>query len=82
MKRFFAADFNSAVFSIIESVEKELGKNLDDGYKSFLCVFYTEALAGSLIDWIKNRHEKDRQHTLDYLVKTMRNSLSGIFNEL
>ena len=78
MKRFFFADFYELVKSIICCAEKEVGKTLPDGYKDFLCSFYVESLTGMLIDWIKNRKEKDRQQVMEYLVETMKNSLCGI----
>ncbi|MGN0504989.1 MAG: TetR/AcrR family transcriptional regulator C-terminal domain-containing protein [Lachnospiraceae bacterium] len=80
MKRFFFADFNELVVSIIDSAEKEVGKTLDHDYKSFLCTFYTEALAGILIEWIKNRKERNRQQVMEYLVKTMKDSILGIMS--
>ena len=80
MKRFFLADFNDLVYSIIDSAEKDLGKTLNGEYKEFLCSFYTEALAGTLINWIKNRRERNRQQVIDYLVTTMKESLIGILN--
>lgn len=78
MKRFFFSDFKELVSSIIDSAEEEVGKALSDDYKSFLCFFYTEALAGILIDWIKNRKERNRQQVTEYLVKTIKASLLGI----
>lgn len=78
MKRFFFADFKEIVSAIIDSAEKEKNKTLSDEYKSSLCFFYTEALAGMLIDWIKNRKERNRQQVAKYLVKTMKTSLYGI----
>lgn len=78
MKKCFFGDFNDLVVSLVDSAERELGKTLDSGYKIFLCSFYTEALAGILIDWIKNRKERNRQQIMEYLVRTMRESLLGI----
>ena len=80
MKRFFYEDFIELCASIIDSAEKETGKVLDGEYKRFLSSFYAEALAGMLIDWVKNRKERDRQQVLDYLVKTIKLSLLGILN--
>lgn len=80
MKRFFFADFNELVDSIIDSAQKETGKTLNENYQRFLCYFYSEALAGILIDWIKNRSERNKQEIIDYLVKTIRGSLLGILN--
>lgn len=78
MKRFFFADFIELTSSIIDSAEKETGKLLDENYKNFLCNFYTEALAGMLIDWIKNRNSRDKVMVIEYLEKTIKNSLFGI----
>lgn len=78
MKRFFFADFIELTSSIIDSAEKETGKLLDENYKSFLCNFYTEALAGILIDWIKNRKSRDKEMLIEFIEKTIKNSLFGI----
>ncbi|MGN0395582.1 MAG: TetR/AcrR family transcriptional regulator C-terminal domain-containing protein [Coprococcus sp.] len=80
MKRFFFADFNELVLSIIESAEKEFDRYLDQEYKTFLCKFYVEALAGILIDWIKNRNERNRKQVPEYIVTTLKKSLIGILN--
>lgn len=50
MKRFFFHDFRELSSSIIDSTEEKVGKTLCDEYKSLLCSFYIEALAGILID--------------------------------
>lgn len=80
MKRFFYADFTELVTSIIDNAEKETGHSLSSEYKNFLCCFYTEALAGVLIDWIKNCKDRNRQQVIDYLVQTMKASMLGILN--
>ena len=82
MRRFFFNDFSALVISIIEGAEKEMGKTLDEEYKNFLCMFYTEALAGALIDWIKHRNEHSRQQEIDYLVNTMKCALIGILEKI
>lgn len=78
MKRFFYSDFIEMVSTIIDTAEKESGKHLDHEYKKFLCNFYTEALAGILIDWIKNREIRNRTQVIDYISKTLKASLQGI----
>ena len=35
--------------------------------------------AGMLIDWIKHRSDLDREQTADYIIRTVRGGLSGIF---
>ena len=39
-----------------------------------------EASAGMLIDWIKERDKKDRTVVIDYISRTIRQSLIGILN--
>lgn len=82
LKRFFFADFNGCVLSIIEKAEKEKGKTLEEEYKNFLCYFYTEALAGLLIDWIKKNLTEDRKQITDYIVNTIRGAFLGILDRI
>lgn len=79
MKRFFYSDFISITESIIINAEKEQGISLDSDYKNFLINFYTEAIAGILIDWTKNRTERNREKMVEYISNTIKNSLLGIF---
>lgn len=78
MKRFFYADFIELVTSIIERAELKTHSSLDLNYKDFLCKFYTEALAGILVDWIKNRSTRNRRETIDYISHTLRTSITAI----
>lgn len=78
LKRFFCADFIEIVASIIEQAEDVVGKKLDEGYKKFLCSFYVEALAGMLIDWIKDREYCNRDTLVRYIADTIRYSLTGV----
>lgn len=81
MKRFFFADFIELTTSIIDSAEKEVGKSINAEYKNFLCYFYTEAITGMLIDWIKNRDKRNKTQVANYLVKTIKESLFGILDK-
>ena len=80
LKRFFCTDFLEIILSIVEQAEEITGKKLESGYKDFLCHFYMEASAGMLIDWIKERDKKDRTVVIDYISRTIRQSLIGILN--
>ena len=80
MKRFFYADFIEIVSAVIDTAEKNAGTNLDKEYKSFLCNFYTEALAGILIDLIRNRDSRNQTQVIDYLSTTLKDSLTGILH--
>lgn len=81
MEQFFSADFHEIVSSIIETAEKKAGETLSDEYKAFLCSFYSKALAGIFVDWIKNRKTRDREQVMEYLVLTVKKSLAGILDK-
>lgn len=78
MKRFFYADFIGIMGTLIDSTEKDLGVSVSLDFKEFLCNLYTEALAGVLIDWVKNRNKYDRNKVLQYLSLIMRTSLPAV----
>lgn len=81
MKRFFYADFIELVTTIIERAELETHSALELNYKDFLCKFYTEALAGILVDWIKNRDTGNRRETINYISHTLKTSITAILND-
>ncbi len=78
MMRFFYADLQHIVASVIAGAEQELNGCLTEEYKDFLCRFYTEALVGILMDWVRHRMERNREQTLRNVVTTLRLSLTGI----
>lgn len=81
MKRFFYSDFISLVESIIDQTEEKMGVFLDEKYKMFVSNFYTEALSGMLIDWMKEREAYDKKRIIEYLSGTFSVSLSSIISE-
>ncbi|MEY8390338.1 TetR family transcriptional regulator [Lachnospiraceae bacterium] len=80
LKRFFYADFLEIVVSLIEHAEKITGKTISAGYKEFLSHFYMEAMAGMLIEWIKDRKGRERDTVIQYISSTVQESLLGILN--
>jgi len=78
MKHFFYADFVEVVSKVISMAEKEVGNRLDIAYKNFLCNFYAEAVAGILIDWVKNKDIRNRTQVTEFLVRTLKVSLIEI----
>lgn len=50
-------------------------------FKEFLGNLYTEALAGVLIDWVKDRKKYNREKVLQYLSLIMRTSLPAVLTE-
>lgn len=81
LKRFFSADFLEVVVSIIDHTEAKIGKSLEKDYKDFLSHFYMEAIAGMLIDWIKNKDKKNREVVIQYISTTIRESLISIVKQ-
>ena len=81
LKRFFYADFYDVMISVISNAELELGVKLDPAYRQFLGSFYVEALAGTMIDWIKNRDKRDRNAMMQHLFFTIRESLTAVIKK-
>lgn len=75
MRRFFYQDFISIIEIFIDNVEKEMGLSVDEKFKRFICNFYTEALAGMLIDWFKNPKDQYKEQIVEYLSLVFSSSL-------
>ena len=78
MKRFFYADFYGVVLSIIEGLEKEHSTALSEDFKTYLVNFYTEALAGVLIDYFQNKDKINRDKLIEYTLFVLKTSLPDI----
>ena len=78
IKYFFCNDVMGIMLGAIENGEEKLGVSLDDSFKEFLARFYTEATAGILVDWIKNRVSQDRETVLQDLLLIYRVSITEI----
>lgn len=79
LRAFLYSDFISVTRELLEQVEVLSGTKPEASYKEYLAKFYAEGLAGMLIDWIKHRSVLDREQTADYIIRTVRGGLSGIF---
>lgn len=78
MKRFFYTNFIELVKSVIEQCAQESHVTLEPNFKQFLCRFYTEALAGLLIEWMQNRETRNRKETVRYICFTLKTSISAV----
>ena len=78
LKRFFCADFISIMRIVVDGVENKMALHVAEDFKAFLCNFYTEALAGILIDWFRDRTIRDREKTIKYISLIFRESLPNI----
>jgi len=76
MKRFFYSDFITIVSTVINNADKKTNTYLESDFKDFLADFYTEALAGTLINWAKNHLSLDKEKTISYLKQIIQINLS------
>lgn len=67
MKRFFYTDFVGVVTLVIDAAEAKNKKKIDPSFKAYAAKFYTEALAGMLIDWAKERDKHEREKVVEHL---------------
>ena len=78
VKSFFYSDFIALMGSFIEAKEKKLNMRFDEKYRAFLSKFYTEALSGMLMDWIRDRECVDKDVVIEHISKTLTTSLTSL----
>lgn len=78
MKRFFYNDFVGVVTSVIDAAEARLEKKVDPAFKEYVAQFYTEALAGMLINWVKEQDKHDRNRVAGYLASIIGAALKSM----
>lgn len=81
IKRFFHNDLFSVIYGAIGNGEASLCVTLDPQFKQFLAEFYTEASAGMLIEWTKNRFSQDKETVIQNIVSIFKISLPAIVKE-
>ena len=75
LKRFLYLDFISCLGSLIEQGARKQGVMLDEDYKQFLCAFYAEAIAGTLLDYITHPQARSREKVVSYVERLLRSTL-------
>lgn len=65
LKRFFYADFVAVVESALTAAEQRRGITLDPEFRAYAAGFYSEALAGVLIHWVRDKKHRDREKQCD-----------------
>ena len=78
MKRFFYADFVGIVTAVIEAAEEDLATKISLDFKLYVARFYTEALAGMLIDWVREKESRDKEKTVAYLTTIIRIAIGSM----
>ncbi len=80
LKRFFYGSFIDITRTCIQRAAEESGAELEEDFKTFLAAFYSEAIAGTLLEWAMYRHEKNREQTVLYLTRIIQAALSNLVN--
>lgn len=78
LKRFFYKDFIGITEKIINECTDDLNVNLTNDFKYFLCNFYTEALAGMLIDLFQNPDKYNQNTMFSYFSIILKSSLPDV----
>ena len=78
MKRFFYSDFIGIMRDFVQTTEQKLQLKVGEELKEFLAHFYTEALAGLLIDEFTDREGHDPEKAVEYLSLILNTSLPEV----
>lgn len=81
LKRFLLQDFIQIVQNTVDRFETELGLTLSEQYKMFVTVFYTEAIAGEIIDWLQRSGQSnhlDKETAVAYLDTILFSSVPAV----
>ena len=78
MKRFFYSDFIDITRKAVHDAEQRLGVHVEDDFKKFLVHFYTEGIAGLLIDEFTNKEEHDPEKAADYFAAILESTLPSV----
>lgn len=78
LKRFLYQDFIGLIQKLIVDYEEQLNVTISENYRHFLCNFYTEAIAGMLIDLFQKPEEYDRKELLEDFSIILHTSLPAV----
>lgn len=78
MKRFFYADFIGITREVVQNAEQRLGVHAEKQFKEFLAHFYTEAIAGLLIDEFTDKEGHNPEKAADYLALVLEHALPSV----
>ena len=77
LKRFLNHDFQSIVMSIVEQIERNENVHSDPDAKKIICNFYTEGMAGELVDLLKSRDAAQDEKSIRCISLVVRTSLEA-----
>ena len=81
LKRFFYTNFVGIVETIIDKSEEETHKKIPDNFKKFLASFYTEAIAGILVERMTYQDQQSKEELVTYISAVLRSSLTSVVRE-
>jgi len=80
IKSFFYSDFIELINDLVTTAENKFNCFLEADYKRFIVKFYTEALSGMMMDWIKNRENIDKNVVVRHISNTVMTTLIQTIN--
>lgn len=75
LKRFLYQDFIGIMEKIVRECERANNVQVSDKFRIFVCNFYTEALAGMIINLFQHPDEYSRTELFEYVSDIIRSSL-------
>ncbi|MGN0244617.1 MAG: TetR/AcrR family transcriptional regulator C-terminal domain-containing protein [Lachnospiraceae bacterium] len=78
LKNFFYPDFNIIMDRIIRTAEKQTETTISDDFREFLCAFYTESLAGMMINLFQHPEKYEKERLINYCGITIHNSIQAL----
>ena len=81
MKSFFYTDFIDIMRRTLDDGEKEMQISVDSEFKDFVAEFFTEALTGILISWIKNKNKQDKEEVIQNVLQICKVSIPQVLRE-
>ncbi len=78
LKRFLYKDFTGIVEKLISDIETRLEVEIPAGFRRFLCDFYTEAVAGMVINVFQHPELYTKEQLVEYFGIIVHNSIPEI----
>lgn len=78
LKRFLYQDFIGIMEKIVRESERNANVQITDAFRDFLCNFYTEAIAGTVIDLFQHPDKYNKSELFEYFTVILKNSLPAI----
>lgn len=80
LKRFFYQDFIGVIETFIRKIEQQNHVKITDDFRKFLCDFFTEGIAGMLINLFQHPDIYDKEKILDYISVILHRSLPAVLS--